>query len=84
MSKKNLTDEQVEKEIEKLIDSPLVKLAKKELRIKYKRRQYLYQLRNLEKRGRELQKSGITMDILNGIESETPNTEEENINAVHK
>ena len=81
MKKGILTDEQVEKEIEKLIDSPLVKLAKKELRIKYKRRQYLYQLRNLEKRGRELQKSGITMDILNGIESETPNTEEENSNA---
>lgn len=83
MKKGILTDEQVEKEIEKLIDSPLVKLAKKELRIKYKRRQYLYQLRNLEKRGRELQKSGITMDILNGIESETPNTEEENSNAIH-
>lgn len=84
MSKKNLTDEQVEKEIERLIDSPLVKLARKEMRIKYKRRQFLYSLRNLEKRGRELQKSGITMDILNGIESETPNTEEENINAVHE
>jgi hypothetical protein len=84
MSKKNLTDEQVEKEIERLIDSPLVKLARKEMRIKYKRRQFLYSLRNLEKRGRELQKSGITMDILNGIELETPNTEEENINAVHR
>lgn len=84
MKKGILTDEQVEKEIEKLIDSPLVKLARKEMRIKYKRRQFLYSLRNLEKRGRELQKSGITMDILNGIESETPNTEEENINAVHE
>jgi hypothetical protein len=84
MSKKNLTDEQVEKEIERLLESPLVKLARKEMRIKYKRRQFLYSLRNLEKRGRELQKSGITMDILNGIESETPNTEEENINAVHE
>ena len=82
-NKNVLTDEQVEKEIERLVDSPLVKLARKEMRIKYKRRQFLYSLRNLEKRGRELQKSGITMDILNGIESETPNTEEENINAVH-
>lgn len=83
-NKNVLTDEQVEKEIERLVDSPLVKLARKEMRIKYKRRQFLYSLRNLEKRGRELQKAGITIDILNGIESETPNTEEENINAVHE
>lgn len=83
-NKNVLTDEQVEKEIERLVDGPLVKLAKKEMRIKYKRRQYLYQLRNLEKRGRELQKAGITIEILNGIESETPNTEEENTNAVHR
>lgn len=72
MAKDFLTDEQVEKEIERLTKSPLVKLAKKEQRIRYKRRQYLYQLRNFEKRGRELQKAGITMDILNGLETETP------------
>lgn len=77
MKKDILTDDQVEQEIERLLESPLVKLAKKEMRIKYKRRQYLYQLRNYEKRGRELQKAGITMDILNGIESETPNTDTE-------
>ena len=77
MKKDILTDEQVEQEIERLLESPLVKLAKKEMRIKYKRRQYLYQLRNYEKRGKELQKAGITMDILNGIESETPNTDTE-------
>lgn len=77
MKKDILTDEQVETEIERLLESPLVKLAKKEMRIKYKRRQYLYQLRNYEKRGKELQKAGITMDILNGIESETPNTDTE-------
>lgn len=76
MAKNYLTDEQVEKEIERLIDSPLVKLARKEMRIKYKRRQQLYSLRNLEKRGRELQKAGITLDVLDGIEKETPSTEE--------
>ena len=38
--KEFLTDEQVEQEIEKLQDSPLVKLARKEQRIRYKRRQY--------------------------------------------
>ena len=77
MAKAFLTDEQVEKEIGRLLESPLVKLAKKEVRIRYKRRQYLYQLRNLEKRGRELQNSGITLDILNGIEAETPDTEKD-------
>ena len=77
MKKEILTDDQVEQEIERLLESPLVKLAKKEMRIKYKRRQYLYSLRNFEKRGKELQKAGITMDILNGIESETPNTDTE-------
>lgn len=77
MARDFLTDEQVEKEIERLLESPLVKLAKKEERIRYKRRQYLYQLRSLERRGRELQKSGITLDILNGIEAETPDTEKD-------
>lgn len=71
MAKEFLTDELVEKEIERLTNSPLVKLAKKEQRIRYKRRQYLYQLRNFEKRGRELQKSGITMDVLCGLDAET-------------
>jgi hypothetical protein len=61
---KGLTDEQVELEIEKLKDSPLVKLARKEERIRYMRRQYLYTLRQYEKKGRELSKSGITMEIL--------------------
>ena len=77
MSKVTLTDEQVEKEIERLIDSPLVKLARKELRIKYKRRQQLYSLRNLEKRGRELQKAGITLEILNSIDLATSDPDEE-------
>ena len=76
MAKQCLTDEQVEKEIERLLESPLVKLAKKEMRIRYKRRQYLYQLRQFERRGRELQESGITFDILDNIETEIPNTEE--------
>lgn len=75
MAKNYLTDEQVEKEIERLIDSPLVKLARKEMRIKYKRRQQLYSLRNLEKRGRELQKAGITIEMLNTVESAIPDTE---------
>ena len=77
MARDFLTDEQVEKEIDRLHASPLVKLAKKEQRIRYRRRQYLYQLRNLEKRGRDLQEAGITMDILSGLEAETPDGDNE-------
>lgn len=70
MAKEFLTDEQVEEEIEKLRDSEDVKLARKELRLRYKRRQSLYNLRNLEKRGKELRKSGITEEILDEMYSE--------------
>lgn len=68
MAKEFLTDEQVEHEIERLSASPLVALARREQRLKYRRRQYLYQLRDLEKKGRALQDAGITMEILNNVE----------------
>ena len=68
MPKDVLTDEQVEKEIERLLDSPLVKLAKKDELIRYRRRQYLYKLRGYERKGAELEKAGITMEILNGLD----------------
>ena len=62
MAKDFMTDEQVEMEIDRLLHSDAVQLAKKEIRIKYKRRQYMYQLRNMEKRGKQLKASGITME----------------------
>ena len=62
MAKDFLTDEQVELEISRLLQSEAVQLAKREIRIKYKRRQYMYQLRNMEKRGKQLKADGITMD----------------------
>ena len=62
MAKEWLTDEEVEMEIETLRTSPMVQLARKEQRLKYKRRQALYMLRNLEKRGCQLADKGITMD----------------------
>ena len=62
MKKDFLTDEQVEREIERLWQSEEVRLAKKETNIKYKRRQYLYQLRLMEKRGAELIKQGYTFE----------------------
>lgn len=60
-----LTDEQVELEIEQLKSSPYVKLARKAERVKYVRRQKLYQLRNLEKRGKALAAQGVTEAELN-------------------
>ena len=53
MPRDMLTDEQVEMEIERLSNNDFVKLARAEQREKYKRRQYLYSLRHLEKRGKE-------------------------------
>lgn len=75
MAKEILTDEQVEAEIERLIDSPHVKLARKEERIRYRRRQYLYSLRNYEKKGKELERAGITLEILYGLEADISNDE---------
>lgn len=63
-TKRGLTDDEVEREIERLNNSPYVALARKEQRIKYKRRQYLYTLRSFEKRGIEMTESGITEDML--------------------
>lgn len=68
MAKEFLTDAQVEQEIERLTSSEAVKLARREMRIKYRRRQYLYQLRDLEKKGKALMEAGITMDILQGLD----------------
>lgn len=65
-----LTDEQVEREIERLRKSPLVALARKEERIRYKRRQVLYNLRNLEKKGKQLLGAGITMEMLQGLDED--------------
>lgn len=58
-----LTDEQVEQEIERLNQSDAVQLSRQEQRIKYKRRQYLYQLRWHEKRGKQLIRDGVTMEM---------------------
>lgn len=67
MARDYLTDEQVEREIERLLKSPNVKLAKKEEYVRNRRRQYLYSLRSYEKKGKELAKSGITMEILDSM-----------------
>lgn len=64
-----LTDEAVEEEIIRLQASPLVKLARREEAIRNRRRQYMYQLRMYEKKGRELQAQGITLEELSDLGS---------------
>ena len=59
-----MTDEQVEREIERLSASPLVALARRGQRLKYRRRQFLYQLRDLEKRGKALVEAGFTREVV--------------------
>lgn len=62
MAKEWLTDQEVEMEIDSLRTSPMVQLARKEQHLQYKRRQVLYNLRSLEKRGCKLAEKGITID----------------------
>ena len=67
MARESLTDEQVEREIERLQESPYVKLANKEHRLRNRRRLYLYGLRQLEKKGKALAEAGITMETLDSM-----------------
>lgn len=70
-----LTDEQVESEIARLTKTDAVKLTRREQRVKYRRRQVLYSLRALEKRGKQLMSQGVTMldfeIVENAIDAET-------------
>lgn len=68
--KEKLTDEEVEIEIERLLSSPLVKLAKREEALRIRRRQYMYKLRTYEKKGKELKAAGITFAVLEKMYSE--------------
>ena len=70
MARNFLTDKEVEQEIERLKKSEHVALARKEARLKYQRRQVLYNLRALEKRGKELEQSGFTSELLDRMMEE--------------
>ena len=65
MARECLSDMQVEQEIARLQESPYVKLANRERRVRERRRMYLYSLRQLEKKGKALEDAGITMEVLN-------------------
>lgn len=69
MKEYGLTDEQVEAEIERLNSSEAVALARRKARLDYRRRQYLYTLRDLEKKGQALMKAGITREVLDAMYS---------------
>lgn len=71
-----LTEEAVEREIARLTATDEVKLARRELRLKYKRRQQLYTLRTLEKRGKELIEAGVTMENIDEMMSLAESEEE--------
>ena len=64
MAKEFMTDEMVEEEILRLQSSPHVKLARREEAIRNRRRQYMYTLRMYEKKGKQLEAEGITMEEL--------------------
>ena len=64
MARDFMTDEAVEEEILRLQGSPHVKLARREEAIRNRRRQYMYQLRMYEKRGKALEAQGITLEEL--------------------
>lgn len=70
------TDSQVEAEIERLKRSPHVRLAEKEQRLKTKQRKYFYQLRWMEKRGKELEAMGMTLENMERLMAEIPDSEE--------
>ncbi len=75
MKHEKLTDAQVEAEIKRLNNSQYVKLAQKEIRLKYKRRLHLYNLRSLEKRGKQLAEEGATLESLETLIAELDETE---------
>jgi hypothetical protein len=72
-----LTDEQVEAEIVRLNASEAVALARYATRLKNRRRQYLYNLRDLEKKGKALMEAGITKEMLEKMYNETEKGEED-------
>lgn len=64
---KQWTDEEVELEIHRLQQSEDVKLAKKEQDIKYRRRQMMWNLQFMEKRGKQLKEMGCTFENIEEV-----------------
>lgn len=60
--RRGISDSEVEQEIAELLQSENVRLARAAQRDYYRRRQYLYNLRSLEKEGKALADRGFTLD----------------------
>lgn len=68
MARETLTDDQVELEIARLQESDAVRLARREIEVRKRRRKYMYHLRQMEKRGLELKRQGVTWEKLHDDE----------------
>ena len=64
MAKEYIPDEMLDEEILRLQNSPHVKLARREENIRNRKRNYMYQLRMYEKKGKALEAQGITLESL--------------------
>lgn len=64
MPRKITPDELIDSEIARLRNTEAVKMAEKEMRLIYRKRKYLAQLRWMEKRGKQLMADGWTLDTL--------------------
>ena len=64
MAREFMSDEMVDEEILRLQSSPYVKLARREEAIRNRKRQYMYTLRCYEKKGKQLEAQGITLEEL--------------------
>lgn len=72
MSRKITPDELVDAEIARLRNTEAVKMAEKEMRLIYRKRKYLAQLRWMEKRGKQLMADGWTLDTLELLFKDIP------------
>ena len=64
MAREFMSDEMVDEEILRLQASPYVKLARREEAIRNRKRQYMYTLRCYEKKGKQLEAQGVTLEEL--------------------
>ncbi|MDY5985653.1 MAG: hypothetical protein SPJ81_01645 [Lachnoclostridium sp.] len=64
MAKEYIPDEMLDEEILRLQNSRHVKLARMEENIRNRKRNYMYQLRMYEKKGKALEAQGITLESL--------------------
>lgn len=68
--KRKLTDREVEEEIVALLEDPDVALAKAEAREKNKRRQYMYCLRTLKRRGEQIRQDPTLQWLVDAVEGD--------------